>query len=441
MKERGRKVKSFIYFVLFFFSSFSLFAYDAGDIINSVKRSQSVVSVFLDRWSIMQNSYSFEELSQKSIEERFYYINRGGYSHYIDLFLHGENVPSFPIKTQFGGGKAYETTFFRVATSAIFRLQDLIETDYFKWGFAIGLAGFRYGMYTDIKMHHPSTLPDGTTTNLVSFESREYLYSQIYDDLIVLTNIFKPFGYLHLGLLINRQLDPGIDGLIGNYDDKLKTVNRLFVNSDLLGTLNLNLAYDSKKEKTDFFSTSLELFSIFSKTTDWIERRFVWPDIYLGYSYYGNQLDRPRALHTVFLDFFYNIYTAFTLKFHLDAFLFGKTEQEKDYFLRSGYFEFGFQPANKDYHERIKNNQYSSFELSYYLLFGLSYFLEPRLLEFNSEEKYVTGFCLGFKVNFWSFLGGITLEGKVSRNYAPKLIQMIEMYDNIVLELSLQYGF
>jgi hypothetical protein len=206
--------------------------YDPGDLLNSIKRSQMITDIFLERWNVLYNSVPIAELEKKPLQEQFYYINRGGYGKYADLYFHAENVYGFPVKTRFN--KTYEMDLFRVALSSIVKFEDLIKIGDFNWGFAFAASGFRYGLYKDVNLNNDSSMSGSSN----SFTSTDYLYTQVYDDLLVLTNILKPIGYLHTGLLINQQVNPGIDGIPGTGDleeseDKsyrlfLKTTPRIF---------------------------------------------------------------------------------------------------------------------------------------------------------------------------------------------------------------------
>ncbi|PKL12369.1 MAG: hypothetical protein CVV50_04530, partial [Spirochaetae bacterium HGW-Spirochaetae-6] len=100
--------------VLFAFAlmipALGVFAGDPGDMINAVKRSQSITDLFLTRWSVVDNSKTKKELADLPLQDRFYYISRGSTVEYVDLYFNAEIVNNIPLNTRFGD---YELDMFR----------------------------------------------------------------------------------------------------------------------------------------------------------------------------------------------------------------------------------------------------------------------------------------------------------------------------------------
>ena len=295
-------------------SSFTFAAYDPGDLINAVKRSQIITELFMERWGVTENSLSLEELEKLPLQERFYYINRGGFSQKIDVNFHGETIFGYPVVTPFG---QYDLSLFRIFGSAIVRFDNLADFGIFNWGLALSAAGYRYGM-----KNHYLIIVGLSDPPVGSFSVSDYLYAQIFDDLVVVSNIFKPFGYLHFGMLFNKQVDPGPDGILDTQDDiRISSKARIFINSNLFNFLLFNLGYNAESDSTEYTATKIDVFSFLSLLGK-VKNRFILPDIFLGYSY-REQSEKSKE-HTFFIELFYNYYNAFYIKGKTEFFLWGR---------------------------------------------------------------------------------------------------------------------
>lgn len=458
--------------ILCFLPLIAFSAGSSGDLLNSIKRSQMISNVFLERWDVVYNSRSISELDHLGLKERFYHVYRGGYAKNIDIFFRYENIQNIPTSTAFGD---YELDLFRITFSSIIQFDDLIDFGAgITWGFAIGAVGYRYGMYAQAEMSNndASFIPTGTDASQ-SFKTHEYIYSQTYDDLIVLTNILRPFGYLHVGLLLNQQQDPGLDGMLGSADDtKTKSYSKIFINSNLFGSLNFNLSFDSKEEITNFFDFKIDFFSLMGNF-GWAKNRYLYPDLYLGYKYFAKTELRDKSLHTVFLELDYNMYNVAYVKGGIEMFLLGREELEKDRSVKQGYLEFGFRLFASDIFDdpklyygqeklyqkpiyrtdengkivkvkqpvryRYRNRQ--RLYRSYYFILGASYLADARFYDFGSETVDAIGFTTGLRINYAGWLGGMSAEVRASKNYSPKIYNLVEAYDCWFFEVSATLGF
>ncbi|OHD07332.1 MAG: hypothetical protein A2Y41_12555 [Spirochaetes bacterium GWB1_36_13] len=422
-------------FILMVFSPSFLFPsvyYEAGDLINVVKRNQAITDFFLERWKIMKNSLSFSNFEEKTLDEKYYHLARGSLAEYFDFYFRGEIIPNYPVMTPYGRS---DLNLYKFFASTTLKFEDLIQTDYFSWGLALNLSGFRYGMSKEVNLKNDTS--GLAETPSVVFDTREYVYNQIFDDLFVLSNIFKPFGTLHTGILFNKELDPGNDGLLNTGDDiKVNSYSRLFFNIELFA-LSFNLGYNSKKEKTDFFNSKLEVFDLLKITTDWIQNREALPDFYIGYTYFNPQIRNLEPYRTVLFEVFYNIENIFNIKAQTEVFA-GKSrsliQRENPYKQLLLEIDWGLFKRNPD---KTQVDRLSSL----YLIFGFSQFTDARLLLYGSEKPKTGGFAAGLKFNFIIGRVGGSLQVKVSKNYAPKLYQLIESYDRWIAECSVQLNF
>ncbi|PKL12643.1 MAG: hypothetical protein CVV50_04235, partial [Spirochaetae bacterium HGW-Spirochaetae-6] len=323
----------------------------------------------------------------------------------------------------------------------------LIDFGITKWGLAVGAAGYRYGMYKNIALSDSGSVNDGVSAG-ANFEVKDYLYTQVFDDLIVLTNIFEGFGYLHVGMLFNQQIEPGTDGIVGTADDvDLSSSARLFFDTNILGFFFLNLGYNSDSDEAEYVTTQIDVMELLS-LFGYVKKRFLWPDIYLGYAYVDAEDSATSVIrnahHTLFLELYYTYYNAFYVKTRIETFLGGQSQNEKDYTYKQLYGELGIRFdtfAIIDNPRAYYGSSKESLALSYYIIFGLSRLIDERSMSFGNEDSSVFGFSLGFHMNLASESFGGALEFRINHNYSPKLYGLIEAYDRLLYELSLQIGF
>ncbi len=438
-------MKKLFYIAFFAFamvsSSFTFAAYDPGDLINAVKRSQIITELFMERWGVTENSLSLEELEKLPLQERFYYINRGGFSQKIDVNFHGETIFGYPVVTPFG---QYDLSLFRIFGSAIVRFDNLADFGIFNWGLALSAAGYRYGMKKTITLNNSGGLSDPPVG---SFSVSDYLYAQIFDDLVVVSNIFKPFGYLHFGMLFNKQVDPGPDGILDTQDDiRISSKARIFINSNLFNFLLFNLGYNAESDSTEYTATKIDVFSFLSLLGK-VKNRFILPDIFLGYSY-REQSEKSKE-HTFFIELFYNYYNAFYIKGKTEFFLWGRGLLEKDSTFKQNLLEIGFRldsftvfrNPEHYYEQSLTGSKISDIDFSYYFLVGVSYLVNERSIDFGNSNANITGVSLGVKFVLGGGMVGGAIEARMSYNYSEKLYHLIEAYNHWIAELSLQVGF
>jgi hypothetical protein len=429
----------------------ALQTYDPGDLVNAIKRGQVLTELYLNRWNIMENSLSIEELKQMNYQEKYYHVSRGGYSKTLDVYFHGEDILKYPINTPFG---KYNLDLFRIFGSTIVRFDELADLGLLKWGFAFSAAGYRYGMVKNTKLNDSSSISG--TPALGQQQVTDYLYSQIFDDLLVLTNIFKPFGYIHVGILLNQQIDPGPDGMLNTADDREeKSGSRVFLDSNLFGFLFVNMGYNTANDKAESLSTRMELFSLLA-IPGWTAPRSKYPDLYLGYSYINPSssltgkenftAESYKSKMTAFAELFYNYYDALFFKAKTEVFLKGRTSNESGYIGKQFYGELGFRldaftvMSDPEAYYKANTDEETTF-LSYYIILGMSYLIDGRLRDFGNPRSETAGFTGGLQMNIGTSSLGGTLEIKGSYNYSPKLYNLIEAYDHWIFELSLQIGF
>ncbi|HOJ50218.1 MAG TPA: hypothetical protein PKW55_05345 [Spirochaetota bacterium] len=461
------KIKSYI-FILAIINIFQLISYptyanfDPGDVLSATKRSLGLINIFRERWNIMKNSKSIYELTtekksretnyyfdkkesneyterevtdtennnlKKDIRELYYYLNRGSYSKYVDLFLKYDYIPDFDVNTPFG---KKELDMNYLILSSMVKFDNIIKTDLFSWGLGIGVSGARYGLTRNVEL----TGPNGE-----KFETIDMVYNQVYDDLVVVSNTFNPIGDIHIGLLFNRDIDVGIDNVIGTSDDYEKKFKTLFINTNILN-VEFTLGYNYEKDESNNLEIGVNVMDMLYDYTNWVENRYLWPDFKLSYIYYKNEFEK-LANHILYFDFMYSTYSYFYIKLKGGIPLYGQEGFEKEVGIKEILCEIGFHPK----FAKIARNpeEYYSEEYKtaffYYILAGFSLFNDNRLTNFGNKNSTVYGFMVGIKVSFAAFIGGIDSYIKFSRNYSEKINRMIETYNKNYIEFAIQIGF
>lgn len=233
-------------------------------------------------------------------------------------------------------------------------------------------------------------------------------------------------------------------------NDDTKTQTRLFFDSNILDSLFLNLGYDSKNETANFFTSKLDIFSLM-ELPGWVQRRALWPDLFIGYAYveapYDKKLeDAPdtKAQHTLFMELHYTYYNAFYLKLKSELFLGGQSTNEKEHGWKQNYGEIGFRLNTFDILKnptRYYGKGTSHYFASYYIITGFSYLVDDRSMYYGNSSSEIYGFSLGLKATLATTAFGLSMEARISRNYSPKLYNLIESYEHWIYELSIQAGF
>ena len=411
-------------FILFIFATNWVYSlvYYPGDLLNSVKRTQVITDLFSQKFNNMYSSfYPSNDI------ERDYILSRGYSSNTVDISLNGENIYKFPVNTPYG---LQELTLFRVFGSTILKFDEITDFGLFKWGIGVGLAGFRYGMYKSINLNSSSVDDGGVDNN--NFSVKDYLFSQVFDDLIVITNIFKPFGYIHFGLVMNKEVEPGLDGMLNTDDDVLiSSKSRLYLDSNILGFIFASIGYNADRDRPETINTKIEVMSLISMFSD--VYRYKMPDIFIGYSYI-NPTTKDIKLNDVstgFIEFYYNFGYKLYIKSMLEVFLKGSTASS---FIRQSFVESRFFLT-----EFVSNESINDFSGLFFII-GLSSFSSDKLKYFGSDSSSVTGYMVGLSCSFlFSGLFGY-LEINVSRDYSQKLSSLVDSYGHTYFEAKLQIG-
>jgi hypothetical protein len=169
----------------------------------------------------------------------------------------------------------------------------------------------------------------------------------------------------------------------------------------------------------------------------------------MGIAYFDLAADNipdpeTESLYTFFAQLYYNYYNAFYIKTRIETFLYGRTELEKENNFKQTYLEIGWSGKSFSKISRNPERYYGkgfAQAFTYYFITGISYITDSRMTNFGNDSVDALGFTVGLKLSYAKWLGGLSAEGRISRNYSPKLYHLIEAYNTWILEFSLQLGF
>ncbi len=213
-------------------SSLSAAVYEASTLHNAVSRSETVQDLFFKRWDLIQEQELYFDFYGKLNWVHGFKINtinKGtGEKEAVDMRLirtYGSITVNYPVLGKYEGSNLAE----RVAgkekkeeEGGLWKPKNLIL------GFTA--TGFHYGLTSE------STIDRGGAG---SETVTDYKYTQFFDDIFALSLLYRPYFYIHCGVLINNQIEPDDDGTM-DYSDSSGRTTRYFIASNLLSFLNLN---------------------------------------------------------------------------------------------------------------------------------------------------------------------------------------------------------
>jgi len=190
-------------------------AYEASTLHNSVSRSETVQSLFFERWAMIEdNNWNF------------------------DFYGKINWVPGFKIYTvdnETGDKKAVNMRLIRTYGGLTFMYQfgqkageNPQEGSDIMAGFTT--TGYHYGLTREATVDRGSA---GSTS--VS----DYKFNQFFDDIFALSFVWKPFIYFHGGILINNIVEPDNDGTMSYFNSSAMNT-RWFIASNILSFLDTN---------------------------------------------------------------------------------------------------------------------------------------------------------------------------------------------------------
>ena len=419
--------------------SYSQKVFEPSDLLNSVRRSETISNLFYSHWS-------------KFLKER----------EVFDVYFRGSTIFGFPVTTENYGVQKLD--LFRIFGGFFVRgdVYDFGTTnDPVIWHIAAGVAGYRYGLKKDVTLNNPDSgnLPSGANVSS-SFTVSDYMYEQFYDDMFVMTNTIGEYLYLHLGVIVNESFKPK-NGVVYSTpfvsnDTKLRSEWRFYTNTVIYGTITGEYRFNNTDEKSEYASVGFKTNKIKEIFVTNNTLKKVLPNFSMSWkyqNYYYNTQDTNRAnpgkgVETIYLDVEQDFgilredITKSLKKKIEDFFLIGialdiykDAAYIKDYNGGKIFREVKFAPSYKYKLAGFTNDKGEDAFIQFKV--GGSYYTDPALKIYKDDESiYTLGFTGEILVNIAYIEAAIGYQW----NDSSELRKLIEAADKHVFSLSFRAG-
>jgi len=419
------KIQIFILLTSLFLSlNLSAETYEASTLHNAVSRSETVLGLFIDRWKFLEDKNFYFDIYGKVNWTYDFNVNtyNSGSGEYeaIDLNL---------VRTYGTMTLALPLTGFRNADR---------DTDFI---IALSMAGFHYGLTKDVDIDRGSAGSETTT---------DYKHAQFFDDVYAVSILFRPYLYLHTGLIVNNEYEPEEDGTM-SYADPVKSYKKYFLSSNVLEMVGLQV--NANSDSIEQMKISVNATMVYTFISIDPKKSIYMPQVELAYKYvqaynddpwdpvwvgtptgktpYMDNSDKDSAKLNLLqlklnqrLSQSFTTETQFTFQYITDD-IYLKEESEKidPSALKEFHFLFAYEPILEKTKFKFK------------LYTGLSWYWDPAV-EIHRES--------GSGYDLWGWVLGldfgtdtIGLESKVVYNYSTELEKLVETADKWSFEGSL----
>ena len=407
----------------------SLFAaaYEASTLHNAVARSENVQSLFVDRWSLIQeNNWNLDFFGRINWVPDFqvYDVDASGDKTAVNMRL---------IRTY--GGFTYLHNFGKEKTGG-----GMLEPGRIRAGFTT--IGYHYGLTRSVEIDRGSAGNDTVT---------DYKYTQFFDDIFAASFIWEPYGYFHGGIIVNNQIKPNDDGTM-SYFNSTRLKARYFINFNILFFLDSNMIFDNGSIDTMEIQVNANmLYGFFAGPLHPLV-----PETTVGFKMIGAYNDEPYDavwVNQTIDDPLYKKESA-----HLFLYSLGLKEKLFNRLYLETYLEFQSHSGtliDKRTEEKLSFSPVRTFSCSLgYDFFheyprsqlipkiGYSSFWDPAVAVHGESVRYRAQ-GMFFSLYFQSLIMGndISAEFRTSYNDAAQLNKLVETVDKVNLELQLTYSF
>lgn len=224
--------------------------YEASSLHNAVSRSETVLDLFYDRWERIQDMDLYFDLYGRINwvhNFKVYAVNQGsGQRQAVDMRLvrtYGSITINIPLLRSYSGTmqerlkpgtgdygdiKGKEQQDSALLHQGEQQQEGLVSRNNLILG--LTATGFHYGLTRE------STVDRGAAGNETF---TDYKYTQFFDDIFAASLLYRPYFYIHGGIIINRAIEPNDDGTM-SYSNTSHSTHRYFVASNLFSFLNMN---------------------------------------------------------------------------------------------------------------------------------------------------------------------------------------------------------
>ncbi len=252
--NRKRIIELFILITIFItiWLNSNIFAavYEASTLHNAVSRSETVQDLFSERWKLIEEQELYFDFYGKLNWVpgfKINTINKGtGEKEAVDMRLirtYGSVTVNYPIIGGYEGKTIAER--MRKGPGAKKKSEEggLWKPKNLILGFTA--TGFHYGLTSETSVDRGDAGTESVT---------DYKYTQFFDDIFAASLLYRPYFFIHGGVIINNQIEPNDDGTM-DYGNSTNRTTRYFVSSNLLSFLNLNAA--TTKDKVESIAVGL----------------------------------------------------------------------------------------------------------------------------------------------------------------------------------------
>ena len=431
--------------------------YESSTLHNSIKRSETVQDIFIERW---------DKIIQESL--------------YFDLYGRINWVNGFKVNTQNQGSGEIETTDLTLvrtyggisinfpilgsdylqSISDRFDIDDAIEAEIEKYDkspnkkrkknkksprswqdndLIIGLttAGFHYGLTRQTSVYRGDAGKDEVT---------DYKYTQFFDDIYAVSLLFIPYIYLHCGIVCNNQIVPEDDGTI-DYGSSIFIRKRIFLASSLFSFLNTTTSITKMELESIAISLNVNtLLSFFYNIPAWSPvltigyKRIdayndeLWDTVWVSKKHVQGQPKNESGLNLYTLlvkkDLDNIFFTSLNVEFQsVDKTLVDKRTNQKIDVAPVKKMEF-----------MVGLNTFALIPLFIHKLMisgGLSYFWDPGIPIYKeSGSGYSVWGWIG-KLEYSTPWGGVFFM--INRNFSNELWKLIESTDKLAIEAGINF--
>ncbi len=413
-----KKALILIPLLIFTHTSYSA-VYEASTLHNAVSRSETVQGLFQSRWDML-------------MEKNFYF----------DISCTLNWVFGFNVNTWNAGSEEYEPTdlnLVRTYGSMTFALpigksEDPDTPSSFMVAFTT--TGFHYGLTKTISIDRENGDPETVT---------DYKHSQFFDDIYALSFLWRPYLYLHAGVITNKEYQPEDDGQM-DYSDPLSSSTRAFISSNVLSVFGLQL--NASEDKIESLNTDIAVTNLVGILNPAVKANIYIPAVTLGYSYRDEYNDEEydavwvktgdtetssSGRDTARLNIFSILVSQhITKSFYVD--LFGSMQYiNEDIFTKDRGSKIDV-PVMKEFYCML-NLKMTDADKSYKKIYtGISWYWDPAVYVHrdNGTGYDVWGFILGCDIDFVLF----GFEAKVVYDYSSELKKLVETTNKFSVEGS-----
>ncbi len=421
-------------------SVYAQYVYEASTLHNAASRSQTVQQIFYQRWdTILSNYLRFDAYIQLNWVYDFYInsFNRGT--------SNSQAVPMRLVRTFSDMAVLFPVYSPDKETPDETQPIDITDTSPYRtpWdnnsvllGFTA--CGYHYGLTRTVEINRGSA---GTES------ASDYYSTQFFDDIFAITVVLYPYITLHVGVVLNQQIEPNEDGTMNYNFDPSTITKRYFTSLSLFNTLTWRST--AAKDRLESSDVSLNISQLLS-FTDAIPS--FMPQITAGYKRYQKYNDEPYdpvwvgtsqgksntmndslkqhanlySYYTVLSKSFGNIHLASSIELqHVDNTLIDKRYGQKVWLplIRLWWIKAGY--------DFLENPGWDLI-----LWVGVNTFYDPAISYHSSHSDNDTG-------GWFAIIDGtspyITLSIKASYNDSHELDKLVEAVDKYIIEGSASF--